>query len=58
MKFGHTVVADFENQLQPDEKGCIPLDEQEVDRSFLHSGSKKGEEYEDVLSAIFRKKDQ
>jgi hypothetical protein len=27
MRFGHTAVADFENQLQSGEKGCIRPDE-------------------------------
>jgi hypothetical protein len=58
MKSGHTVVADFENQLQSDEKECTPLGEQEIDRSSLFSGSKKDEEYEGVLFTIFCKNDQ
>jgi hypothetical protein len=50
MKSGHTVADDSENQSLSAEKGCIPLDEQEVDQSSLLSGSKKSEECNAVLS--------
>jgi len=58
MRFGHTAVVDFGNQLRFDEKEYTLLGDQEIDLSSLLSGSKNGEKCGSILSITFCQSDQ